>query len=86
MVDENQTISAHWLRPSSADEETYMSEALIQANATISSQAFDDRNFPVFLLSELISLVMGAETLDEAEQAAAATLVRYLAYRIERPL
>ena len=33
-----------------------------------------------------IDSVLSAETLDAAQQVAAATLVRYLTYRIERPL
>ena len=87
MVDENQTNGTHWLHPvDDSEDETLLASALFRANSVVSRQAAEDRNLPVFLLSDLIDSVLLAETLEAAQQEAAAVLIRYLTYRIERPL
>lgn len=86
MVAESRAIVTNWLHAEEDDDETCMAAALLRATSTVSAQAVDDRNYPIFLLSELVDSVLSAETLDAAQQVAAATLVRYLTYRIERPL
>lgn len=87
MVDENQANGTHWLHPvDDSEDETLLASALFRANSVVSRQAAEDRNLPVFLLSDLIDSVLCAETLEAAQQEAAAVLIRYLTYRIERPL
>ena len=87
MVDENQANGTHWLHPvDDSEDETLLASALFRANSVVSRQAAEDRNLPVFLLSDLIDSVLLAETLEAAQQEAAAVLIRYLTYRIERPL